>query len=195
MGAGGGEQCPLIDAATIGFMGDKPAPFTATVAAVTPGSLTLTPDAGGPDLTFQWSGADLTQIFATGEAITYEGPEFDMEPLWYVFTGQTAFAAAIDHGSIGMFIPNKYDIPHGGPQITFGVECKYEYACQTKGTCYKANQTVLVGEGAAQVVVGSQQIAAAGDYQIFNNWSADYYTEPEATKSRSITVTGPVPPP
>lgn len=194
-GGGGGDSCPGEQSAIIGFMGPLPdGPLTLTITAVTPTALTGAPDAGGSELTFKWAGADLAQVFSVGDTVTYEGP-IGGEETWYVFTGEAAFAAAIDHDDISSFASQEYVIPHGGPTITFDTECSDPFPCQYKGECYHAREHLLVGDAPEQVTVASNKLVTVGEYEVYNNGVFDHYVDPEATKYRSITVTGPVPPP
>ncbi len=62
-----------------------------------------------------------------------------------------------------------------------------------KGECYHAREHLLVGDAPGQVTVGSNKLVTVGEYEVYNNGVFDHYVDPEATKYRSITVTGPVP--
>lgn len=65
----------------------------------------------------------------------------------------------------------------------------------TLGTCHETTEAHFADDGSATVTVPTKQLVVLGDYQIYNNDSADHYVVPEATKGRYFTVTGPVPVP
>ena len=194
-GAGGDPYCPPVQSAPLGFGGPPPEGLTMTITEVTATSLTVMPDAGGTEATFKWAGYPLTQVFSVGETVTYEGPVDSFDGSWFLFTGETAFAAAIHHGSLSGYLPDKYEVPHGGPKITFGPECIIAYSCPTLGYCQDGTLALLVDDGEDVFDAGSHETVTVGGYRIHNNGVFDHHVTPESTKVYSFTATGPVSPP
>lgn len=195
-GAGGQAlMCPQLPYTEVGFGSTKfPPSGEYTVGEVTATSLIVVPVGDTTEYTFKWAGPDLTGIFATGETVTYEGPIDSTDFVWSVLSKETVFIGAMHFANIPMFIPQTYSLPDGTP-INFGDECTDAYACPGKGQCYKKTETLILGEGADAVTIPNNTLGTFGVYQIHNNHTIDFYVDPEASRSRSFTVTGPVIPP
>ncbi len=151
----------------------------ATVAAVEAGGLRITFEGATSDVRLAWSGSDLNQVFAAGDAVTVN---MDAGLQDYRVTG--AKGAAVVYRFANAQVPTTIPpIPGNGPNLALEVECTHD---QVK-MCPLPEQRTLYGLsvtlGTASTSIPSGMTGNVANWQIkhIKSMNTKFYTGTECT--------------